>query len=163
MSCEYEGDVQDIEGSIIENVDACSEIFPPGTSPGRRQKILKALLRKSKRGLVDMPMFDTERVWTFGFWQSQIDFMSYKLDLGVGIFNLIKIMDGQPLCFCSSTRAGEILFRMEVWHRELLSAAKEAHAKAETRRNRRGSLEFRRASTKELRKDVCEALKFDNQ
>ena len=159
MSCEYEGDVQDIEGSIIENVDARSDIFPPGTSPSRRQKILKALLRKSKKGLADMPMFDTERVWTFGFWQSQINFLSYKIDLGVGTFNLIKIMDGQPLCFCSSTRAGEILFRMEVWHRELLRDAKEAHAKADNRKNRRGSLDFRRAPTKEVR----EALKFDDE
>ena len=64
-----------------------------------------------------MPVFDTERVWTFGFWQSQINFMTYRIDLGIGIFNLIRIMDGQPLCFCSSTRAGHILFRMEVWHR----------------------------------------------
>ena len=71
-----------------------------------------------------MPVFDTERVWTFGFWQSQINFMTYRIDLGIGIFNLIRIMDGQPLCFCSSTRAGHILFRMEVWHQELMKGAK---------------------------------------
>ena len=117
MSCEYEGDVQDIEGSIIENVDAMSDVFPAGVTASKRQKILKGILRKSRKGLAKMPVFDTERVWTFGFWQSQINFMTYRIDLGIGIFNLIRIMDGQPLCFCSSPRAGHILFRMEVWHR----------------------------------------------
>ena len=144
MSCEYEGDVQDIEGPIIENVDAMSDVFPAGVTASKRQKILKGILRKSRKGLAKMPVFDTERVWTFGFWQSQINFMTYRLDLGVGIFNLIRVMDGQPLCFCSSTRAGHILFRMEVWHRELMKDAEAAYEREmKKNRPRRSSIEFR--------------------
>ena len=150
MSCEYEGDVQDIEGSIIENVDAMSDVFPAGVTASKRQKILKGILRKSRKGLAKMPVFDTERVWTFGFWQSQINFMTYRIDLGIGIFNLIRIMDGQPLCFCSSTRAGHILFRMEVWHQELMKGAEAAYEReSKKNRPRRSSIEFRSP----LRKD----------
>lgn len=140
MSCEYEGDVQDIEGAIIENVDTRADIFAPGTTPRQRQKTLKGLLRKARKGEGEMPKFDTERVWTFGFWQSQINFLTYRIDLGVGVFNLLKVMNGQPLCFCSSLRSGEILFRLEVWHRELLEAARDAHEK-ERNRHSRTSLE----------------------
>ena len=144
MSCEKEGDVQDIEGAIIENVDLRSDIFPPGTTPRIRQKILKQYLSKSRKGECEMPTFDTEHVWTFGFWQAQINFLSYKLDLGVGVFNLLKIVKGQPLTFCASSKRGEILFRMEIWHKEIMREAQQQHGEKERakQRSRRASLDF---------------------
>ena len=38
------------------------------------------------------------------FWQAQIDIAQYKVDLGVGQFDLIPIMDGQPLTLLAQTR-----------------------------------------------------------
>ena len=78
-----------------------------------------------------MPKFDTEHVWTFGFWQAQINFLSYKLDLGVGVFNLLKIVKGQPLTFCAFSKGSEILFRMEIWHKEIMREAHEQHRERE--------------------------------
>lgn len=147
LSCEEEGDVQDISGPIIEN---CSSIplLADVTTASQRQKILKKLIIKSKKRSKTtrqpVPVFDTERVWTFGFWQSQINFLTYRVDLGVGTFNLLRIMNGQPLCFCASSLSGEILFRMEVWHKDLLKAAQEAHEKiAQQQLRRRSSLDIR--------------------
>ena len=143
MSCEKEGDVQDIEGAIIENVDLRADIFPPGTTPRTRQRILKHYLSKSRKGECEMPRFDTEHVWTFGFWQAQINFLSYKLDLGVGVFNLLKIVKGQPLTFCAFSKGSEILFRMEIWHKEIVREAHEQHREHERvkQRSRRAPLD----------------------
>lgn len=153
MSCEYEGDVQDIEGPLIENVSSMS-IFPEGTTAPQRQKILSKIIKNHKKGKknqTDVPVFDTERVWTFGFWQSQINFTTYKVDLGVGQFNLLKIMNGQPLCFCAQTRAGEILFRMEIWHEQILAKAHEYYeertrTEKQSRLPRRSSIDISRIS-----------------
>jgi hypothetical protein len=153
MSCEYEGDVQDIEGPLIENVSSMS-IFPEGTTAPQRQKILSKIIKNQKKGKknqTDVPVFDTERVWTFGFWQSQINFTTYKVDLGVGQFNLLKIMNGQPLCFCAQTRAGEIIFRMEIWHEQILAKAHEYYeektrTEKQSRLPRRSSIDISRIS-----------------
>ena len=48
MSCEYEGDVQDIEGSIIENVDARSDIFPAGYEPKQTTENLEGAVAKEQ-------------------------------------------------------------------------------------------------------------------
>jgi hypothetical protein len=53
-------------------------------------------------------------------------------------------MNGQPLCFCASSLSGEILFRMEVWHKDLLKAAQEAHEKSSQQQlRRRSSIDIR--------------------
>ena len=55
---------------------------------------------------------------------SQIDFAKYSIDLGVGKFDLVPIMDGQPLTLLAQTRDGaDVLFRFELWHQRLLPAA----------------------------------------
>ena len=147
LSCEEAHDVQDISGPIIENCSSMP-LLADVTTASQRQKILKKLIVKSKKRSKTMnqpvPVFDTERVWTFGFWQSQINFLTYRVDLGVGTFNLLRIMNGQPLSFCASSLSGEIMFRMEVWHENLLKAAQEAHEKTvQQQLRRRSSLEIR--------------------
>jgi hypothetical protein len=48
----------------------------------------------------------------------------YSVDLGVGKFDLVPIMDGQPIALlCQTSDAGEIGFRFEVWHERLLQRA----------------------------------------
>ena len=157
MSCEYEGDVQDIEGPLIENVSSMS-IFPEGTTALQRQKILGKIIRSNKKGRkhqTDVPVFDTERVWTFGFWQSQINFTTYKVDLGVGQFNLLKIMNGQPLSFCAQTRSGEIVFRLEIWHEKIVEKAREIW---EEKMRPRTSLTPRRRSSIEMTRDLSSSF-----
>ena len=103
----------------------------------RRRRIAK-IIRDAKKargrngtGVSDdgcVPSYDTENVWTFSFWQAQIDFAKYGVDLGVGKFDLIPILDGQPLTLQGTRKDGsEIAFRFEVWHERLLAAA-HAHA-----------------------------------
>jgi len=75
-----------------------------------------------------VPSFDVDSVWTFSFWQSQIDFAAYDVDLGVGTFDLAKILDGQPLALSATTSDGaEVAFRFEIWHERLLPAAMKAY------------------------------------
>lgn len=78
-----------------------------------------------------VPSFDVDSVWTFSFWQSQIDFAAYDVDLGVGTFDLAKILDGQPLALSATTSDGaEVAFRFEIWHERLLPAAMKAYEAA---------------------------------
>ena len=57
-------------------------------------------------------------------WQSQIDVSKYSVDLGVGKFDLVPIMDGQPIALlCQTSDASRIGFRFEVWHERLLQRA----------------------------------------
>ena len=73
-----------------------------------------------------MPVFDTENVYTFCFWQAQIDFSKYICDLGIAQFNLSKIVDGQPLAAGCKTRDGRLAFRFEMWHANIVEAARRA-------------------------------------
>ena len=84
----------------------------PGVNPGE-------LMRDGR-----VPSFDVDQVWTFSFWQSQIDVSKYSVDLGVGKFDLVPIMDGQPIALlCQTSDASRIGFRFEVWHERLLQRA----------------------------------------
>ena len=48
----------------------------------------------------------------------------YSVDLGVGKFDLVPIMDGQPIALlCQTSDASRIGFRFEVWHERLLQRA----------------------------------------
>ena len=81
-------------------------------------------LASTGKGKATMPTYDTESVWTFAFWQAQIDISNYRVDLGVGQFDLVPIMDGQPLTLMARTRDGSaVAFRFELWHERLLPAA----------------------------------------
>jgi len=155
LSCEPEGDVQDIEGHLIENVSGVSSVFPPGTTAQLRTKILSKIImdnRKQKKKAVDIPVFDTERVWTFGFWQAQINFTTYKVELGVGNFNLANILNGQPLALCARTRAGEIVFRLEVWHEQILAKANEIFNQKPSR------VQSARRASKKLARDLSSSF-----
>ena len=71
-----------------------------------------------------VPSFDVDSTWTFSFWQSQIDVSKYSVDLGVGKFDLVPIMDGQPIALlCQTSDASRVGFRFEVWHERLLQRA----------------------------------------
>ena len=70
-----------------------------------------------------VPVFDTENVYTFCFWQAQIDFSKYICDLGIAQFKLFKLVDGQPLATNCRTRDGRVAFRFELWHASIVEAA----------------------------------------
>ena len=105
----------------------------------RRRKIAKIIRdakhARRKAGVGDVnpgeltrdgrvPSFDVDSTWTFSFWQSQIDVSKYSVDLGVGKFDLVPIMDGQPIALlCQTSDASCVGFRFEVWHERLLQKA----------------------------------------
>ena len=147
MSCNAPGEEPDVTLGPVEDTARISWLSRGDAASGGRKKAVNAserrrriakIIRDAKKargrngtGVSDdgcVPSYDTENVWTFSFWQAQIDFAKYGVDLGVGKFDLIPILDGQPLTLQGTRKDGsEIAFRFEVWHERLLAAA-HAHA-----------------------------------
>jgi hypothetical protein len=132
------GEEPDVTGAAIEDTSLL-EYMPNDLGHAERRKfILKhlkqikaaQLKKNSSSNLTDsvpkVPVFDTENVYTFCFWQAQIDFSKYICDLGVAQFNLSKIVDGQPMAANCKTRDGRLAFRFEMWHANIVEAARRA-------------------------------------
>tara|TARA_B110001450_G_scaffold147738_1_gene138127 strand:+ start:930 stop:2453 length:1524 start_codon:yes stop_codon:yes gene_type:complete len=141
ISCAAPGAEPDLTLTPIEEnarmacLDGCGKEMSANERRRKLSKIIRdAKSARRKAGCGDLnpgaandgrvPTYDTENVWTFSFWQSQIDMSKYSVDLGVGKFDLVPIMDGQPIALlCQTSDAGEIGFRFEVWHERLLQRA----------------------------------------
>jgi len=136
------GEEPDVTGAAIEDTNILKYV-PDNLSHSERRSFIAKMIRKirndnvkkektSARGgvdprkdpPVDMPVFDTENVYTFCFWQAQIDFSTYIADLGVTQFDLANIVDGQPMTANCRTRDGKLAFRFEVWHKNIVAHAR---------------------------------------
>ena len=160
MSCNAPGEEPDVSLGPVEDTaripwlsggNAASDGRKKAVSASDRRRRIAKIIRDAKKArdreagtgagakIPDdgrVPSYDTENVWTFSFWQAQIDFAKYSVDLGVGKFDLIPILDGQPLTLQGTRKDGsEIAFRFEVWHERLLAAA-HAHAAPDDARER---------------------------
>jgi Protein of unknown function (DUF1769)/Domain found in Dishevelled, Egl-10, and Pleckstrin (DEP) len=64
--------------------------------------------------------FDTETVYTFDFYQSLLNVVTYSLELGVANIGMAPILNGQPIqCLCKTTD-GRYLWSFQLWHESLL-------------------------------------------
>ena len=142
VSCAAPGREPDLTLAPIEENARLTFLGHGGKGVGaneRRRKIAKIIRdakhARRKAGVGDVnpgeltrdgrvPSFDVDSTWTFSFWQSQIDVSKYSVDLGVGKFDLVPIMDGQPIALlCQTSDASRVGFRFEVWHERLLQRA----------------------------------------
>ena len=132
------GEEPDVTGAAIEDTNLL-EYMPNDLSHAERRKFILKYLKQIKTAQLKktsssgstepaakVPVFDTENVYTFCFWQAQIDFSKYICDLGIAQFNLSKIVDGQPLAAGCKTRDGRLAFRFEMWHANIVEAARRA-------------------------------------
>jgi hypothetical protein len=99
-----------------EDTALLGEDFPSGFSARKKHF--------SKPGLWEKDAFDTDRVWTFGFWQHLMSMATFELDLGVTTLSTARYIQDQPLVL--SSRVGhEALYAIEIWNERLLKAADE--------------------------------------
>ena len=131
------GEEPDVTGAPIEDTSLL-EYMPNDLGHAERRKHISKYLKQVKTAqskksssastepVPEVPVYDTENVYTFCFWQAQIDFSKYICDLGIAQFKLFKLVDGQPLATNCRTRDGRVAFRFELWHASIVEAARRA-------------------------------------
>ena len=131
------GEEPDVTGAPIEDTSLL-EYMPNDLGHAERRKYISKYLKQVKTAqskksssastepVPEVPVYDTENVYTFCFWQAQIDFSKYICDLGIAQFKLFKLVDGQPLAANCRARDGRVAFRFELWHASIVEAARRA-------------------------------------
>ena len=148
-STELERDIQephyDEDTSILQAVrDQLGKKIPDSskTSVERRMKYRKKLFNELtlKHHHDERLRFDTDKEYTFEFYQHLLDFSSeLAIDSPFGRMGLTKATDGQPLKFQSAYRSNSFssgsdivdqldsLWDFEIWHESLFPRAKERY------------------------------------
>ena len=84
---------------------------------------LPAVERKHNMALgkgISGPAFDCDNVWTFVFWQHFLDIAHGKVKLPIITVDTAKYLGCMPVALLAQTRAGEALWKWEVWHEQQL-------------------------------------------
>ena len=111
------GDEPDIMSvNIQEDCTLFGGEFDQGkyVSTKRRQKLF------SDPNNSDQFIYDTEKVYTFEFYEDKFSGPVYGLDLGFMTFQLESHLDGQPLQRLAKMRDGRYLWSFQIWHEKLL-------------------------------------------
>ncbi|CAL6396280.1 unnamed protein product [Bathycoccus prasinos] len=114
------GEEPDVTGAAIEDTNLL-EYMPNDLSHAERRKFILKYLKQIKTAQLKKTSSSgsTEPA-------AKIDFSKYICDLGIAQFNLSKIVDGQPLAAGCKTRDGRLAFRFEMWHANIVEAARRA-------------------------------------
>lgn len=64
----------------------------------------------------DDGVFDTQRIWTFGFWEAPLNLSTFELDLGVMKLGVGSYIADQPLVLVCSAADGEMVYSIQIWH-----------------------------------------------
>ena len=66
--------------------------------------------------------FETDKIYTFGFWQDIFDSTKCVAILPFGTFDVSKYLNGQPMQVMSRVGVrGDYLWCLEMWHRKLFT------------------------------------------
>lgn len=108
-------DIRDVK--LEDNCTAFGGIFKPSKkiSRSKRSKYLCSAKNKCK--------FDTNLVYTFEYYDHQLDFSKGELDLfGLARYQHSHLHDGQPTNATCRTRDGRYAWCFQIWHEDLLDA-----------------------------------------
>eukprot|EP00944_MAST-04C_sp_MAST-4C-sp1_P000092 g92.t1 len=101
------------------DLEDCSILFP-----GLTKKMKYTQRRKYFNNMKNMDglYFETDKIYTFGFWQDIFDSTKCVAILPFGTFDVSKYLNGQPMQVMSRVGVrGDYLWCLEMWHRKLFT------------------------------------------
>jgi len=107
----------------IFNHHTFSDISGKNTNDSRlyRKHIFDSLSSQHKKKPVQNATFDTNKIYTFQFYQHLLDLNEYKLDILGSKWDLTKYLNGQPIKIYAGCD-DDVFWSFDIWHSSLLSS-----------------------------------------